>query len=70
MLKRLKNAVNKYMANIRPDRLMTCLSERKSVISRPSVYIRVFLYHVQSAENEINNIRKIQLFRGYSCCLW
>jgi hypothetical protein len=41
MLKRLeslKNTVNKYMAGIRPDRLTTCQSERKSVISRrPSV---------------------------------
>jgi hypothetical protein len=30
----LKNAVNKYMADIRPDRLTTCQSERKSVVSR------------------------------------
>jgi hypothetical protein len=37
-LKRLKNTINKYMADIWPDRLMTCQSERKSVISqRPSV---------------------------------
>jgi hypothetical protein len=38
-LERLKNTVNKYMADIRPDRLTTCLSERKSVVSRrPSVF--------------------------------
>jgi hypothetical protein len=38
-LVRLKNTVNKYMADIQPDRLMTCQSERKSVVSqRPSVY--------------------------------
>jgi hypothetical protein len=37
-LERLKNTVNKYMADIRPDRLTTCQSERKSVVSRqPSV---------------------------------
>jgi hypothetical protein len=37
-LERLKNKVNKYMADIRPDRLMTCQSEEKSVVSRqPSV---------------------------------
>jgi hypothetical protein len=29
-----KNAVNKYMADIRPARLTTCQSERKSVVSR------------------------------------
>jgi hypothetical protein len=39
-LERLKNTVNKYMADIRPDWLMTCQSERKSVVSRqPSVLI-------------------------------
>jgi hypothetical protein len=41
MIKRfekLKNTVNKYMTDIRPDRLTTCQSERKSVVSRrPSV---------------------------------
>jgi hypothetical protein len=38
-LERLKNTVNKYMADIRPDRLTTCQSQRKSVVSqRPSVY--------------------------------
>jgi hypothetical protein len=37
-IERLKNTVNKYMANIRPDRLTTCHSERKSVVSqRPCV---------------------------------
>jgi hypothetical protein len=40
-LGRLKNTINKYMADIRPDRLTTCQSERKSVISRPpSVYLK------------------------------
>jgi hypothetical protein len=39
-LERLKNTVNKYMADIRPDRLTTCHSERKSVVSRrPSVLV-------------------------------
>jgi hypothetical protein len=33
-LERLKNTVNKYMADIRPDRLTTCQSERKSGVSR------------------------------------
>jgi hypothetical protein len=38
-LERLTNTVNKYMADIRPDRLTTCPSERKSVLSRrPSVF--------------------------------
>jgi hypothetical protein len=34
MIKRLKRSVNKYVADIRPDRLTTCQSERKSVVSR------------------------------------
>jgi hypothetical protein len=33
-MERLKNTVHKYIADIRPDRLTTCLSERKSVVSR------------------------------------
>jgi hypothetical protein len=34
-----KNTVNKYMTDIRPDRLTTCQSEWKSVVSqRASVY--------------------------------
>jgi hypothetical protein len=38
-LERLKNTVNKYMADIRPDRLTTCQSEQKSVVSRrPTVF--------------------------------
>jgi hypothetical protein len=38
-LERLKNTVNKYMADLRPDRLMTYQSERKLVVSqRPGVY--------------------------------
>jgi hypothetical protein len=37
-LEMLKNTVNKYMADIRPDQLTTCQSERKLVVSRrPSV---------------------------------
>jgi hypothetical protein len=37
-LESLKNTVNKYMYDIRPDRLTSCQSERKSVVSRrPSV---------------------------------
>jgi hypothetical protein len=34
MLERLKDTVNKYMADIRLDRLTTCQSEQKSVVSR------------------------------------
>jgi hypothetical protein len=38
-LERFKNTVNKYMTDIRPDRLTICQSERKSVVSRrPSVF--------------------------------
>jgi hypothetical protein len=33
-LKRLKNTANKYMADLQPDRLTTCQSERKSIVSR------------------------------------
>jgi hypothetical protein len=33
-LERLKYTVNKYMADIRPDRLTSCQSEQKSVVSR------------------------------------
>jgi hypothetical protein len=41
-MKNVKNTVNKYMADIRPDRLRPCQSERKSVVSRrPSVLISV-----------------------------
>jgi hypothetical protein len=37
-IRKVKNTVNKYMADIRLDRLMTCQSEWKSVVSRrPSV---------------------------------
>jgi hypothetical protein len=42
MMKRLeglKNTVNKYMANMRPNRLTTCESERKSVWSRRRIYL-------------------------------
>jgi hypothetical protein len=39
-LESLKNTGNKHMADIRPDRLTTCQSERKSVGSRrPSVSV-------------------------------
>jgi hypothetical protein len=39
-LETLKNTVNKYMADIRPDRLTTCQSEQKSVESRrPTVHV-------------------------------
>jgi hypothetical protein len=31
-LESLRNTINKYMADIRPDRLTTCQSERKSVV--------------------------------------
>jgi hypothetical protein len=35
----------KYMADIRPDRLTTCHSEQKSVVSRPSVQ---YLFKIQN----------------------
>jgi hypothetical protein len=39
-LERLKNTFNKYMADIRPDRLTTRQSKWKPVVSRrPSVYV-------------------------------
>jgi hypothetical protein len=38
-LERLKNTANKYMADIRPDRLPTCQSERKSVVSRRPIVL-------------------------------
>jgi hypothetical protein len=39
-LDRIKNTVNTYRADIRPDRLTTCQSEQKSVVSRrPTVHI-------------------------------
>jgi hypothetical protein len=61
MIKRLewlKNTVNKYMADIRPDRLTTCQSERKSVVSRrPSVYIYWHLHiSVNSAIAQIEAV--------------
>jgi hypothetical protein len=38
-LESLKNTVNKYMADLRPDRLTTYQSGRKLVVSRrPGVY--------------------------------
>jgi hypothetical protein len=38
-LERLKNTVNKYMADIQPDWLTICQSQWKSVVSRrPSVH--------------------------------
>jgi hypothetical protein len=41
-LERIKNTVNKYMADIRQDRLTICESERKSVVSRqPSVLVHI-----------------------------
>jgi hypothetical protein len=51
-LERLKVTVDKYMADIRPDRLTTCQSERKSVVSRlPSVFCSKcpVLFHRQTS---------------------
>jgi hypothetical protein len=43
-LERLKNTVNRYMADLRPDRLTTYQSERKLVVSRrPGVYIYIYI---------------------------
>jgi hypothetical protein len=45
-LESLKNTDNKYKADIRPDRLTTCQSERKSVVSRrPSVHTYTHTQH-------------------------
>jgi hypothetical protein len=45
-LERLKNTVNKYMADLRPDRLTTYQSERKLVvIRRPGVLYFSILLH-------------------------
>jgi hypothetical protein len=47
-LERLKNTVNKYTADIRPDRLTTCQSEQKSVVSRrPTVYRKILASQLQ-----------------------
>jgi hypothetical protein len=55
-LERLKNTVNKYMADIRPDWPKTCQSERKSVVSRrPSI-----LSYNMREENGIQwNLKKV-----------
>jgi hypothetical protein len=38
-LERLKNTLNKYMADVQPDRFTTCHSGQKLVVSRrPGVY--------------------------------
>jgi hypothetical protein len=42
-LERLKNAVNKYMADVRPDRLTTCQSKQKSIVS---VFETQTCYHI------------------------
>jgi hypothetical protein len=40
-LERLKNTVNKYMADLRPDQLTIYQTERKLVVSRrPGVFLR------------------------------
>jgi hypothetical protein len=46
-LERLQNTVNKYMADLRPDRLTTYQSERKLAISRrPGVFSNCHLPHI------------------------
>jgi hypothetical protein len=45
-LERLKNTVNKYMAYIRPDRLTTCQSEQKSVVSRRPTVLGEIVYMI------------------------
>jgi hypothetical protein len=40
----LKNTVNKYVADLRPDRLMTYQSERKLVVSRRPCVLITFLW--------------------------
>jgi hypothetical protein len=44
-LERLQNTINKYMADIRPDRLMTFQSERKSVVSRRLDVQYIYILH-------------------------
>jgi hypothetical protein len=52
-LEKLKNTVNKYMADIQPDRLTTCQSEQKSVVSRrPSVLWYVVSLNFQHSFSE------------------
>jgi hypothetical protein len=65
-IERLKNTVNKYMADIRPDRLTTSQSERKSVVSRrPSVYIYFFVLNrrkdTREAQCEISRLYRFSL---------
>jgi hypothetical protein len=43
-LARLKNTLNKYMADIRPERLTTCQSEREWVVTRQTSV----LWHIHS----------------------
>jgi hypothetical protein len=45
-LERIKNTINKYMADIRPDRLTTCQSERKSVVSRRLSVMNDFFFNL------------------------
>jgi hypothetical protein len=48
-LERLKHTVNKYVADIRPDRLTTCQSEQKSVVSRrPTFTIIIYKQHIST----------------------
>jgi hypothetical protein len=58
-LERLKNTVNKYMSDVRPDRPTTCQSERKSVVSRRrSVFAfgAISLNHIYTHQPKIVNI--------------
>jgi hypothetical protein len=61
-LENLKNTVNKYMADIQPDRLTTCQSERKSVVSRrPSVFRKSRICFCNNITNlSENNLNKYQ----------
>jgi hypothetical protein len=53
-LESLKNNVNKYMADIRPHRLTTCQSERKSVVSRrPSVAPITYMFYVNVPHKDV-----------------
>jgi hypothetical protein len=49
-IRKVKHPVNKYMANVQTDRLTTCQSEQKSVVSwRPSVlYLSPYFWYFLS----------------------
>jgi hypothetical protein len=52
------------MADIRPDRLTTCQSERKSVVSRrPSVFLKNSKLHVLTSEEFVTLLNPVYVER-------